>query len=66
MKLKMQEIRNKQLPELESLLKEAREELRQLKTKAALQDLKDVRAIRRWRLVVARVITRLREIKNKR
>ena len=64
MKIKMTEIRTKDKPELDRVLKDTRNELRQLKTKAGAQDLKNVRTIRQARLVVARVSTRLSELKN--
>ena len=63
MKVTMNEIRPKDKSQLERLLKETREELRQLNTKAAGHDLKNVRAIRKLRLVIARVSTRLSELK---
>jgi len=61
----MTEIRTKEKPELDRILKDTREELRQLKTKAGAQDLKNVRAIRKLRLVVARVNTHMSELKTK-
>lgn len=63
MKIKMTEIRSKDKPELDSLLTETNDELRQLKTKAGAQDLKNVRSIRKARLAVARIKTRLTELK---
>lgn len=59
----MTEIRAKERPDLEKLLKESREELRNLKVKSGAQDLKNVRSIRNLRQVISRASTRLSEIK---
>ncbi|MDP3986557.1 MAG: 50S ribosomal protein L29 [Candidatus Veblenbacteria bacterium] len=64
MKLPMKDIRTKERPELDRLLKETQIEIRQLKVKVAAQDLKDVRALRSLRRSVARLSTRLSEIKR--
>lgn len=62
--MKMKDIRTMSAAELHSLLKKSQMELRQLKAKALAQDLKNVRAIRQWRRLIARLHTRLRELKD--
>jgi ribosomal protein L29 len=64
MKVTMKDLRTKERAEIEKMLNDNRVELRHLKTKAGAQDLKDVRAIRNLRRVVARLATRLQEIKT--
>lgn len=63
MKLTMTEINLKDQSELERLLRENQLELRHLKAKAGSQDLKNVRLIRSRRLVVARLQTKLSQVK---
>ncbi len=51
------ELKNKSLPELHRLLAEKREELRVLRSEASANQLKNVRAIRKNRLIIARILT---------
>lgn len=55
----LKELQTKSESELQRLLAESREKLRDLRFKDANKQLKDVRAIRRERLLVARLLTLL-------
>ena len=61
MELSVKELQDKNTPELEKLLSEARKELRGLELQAASQELKDVRSIRSQKRTIARLMTRLTE-----
>jgi ribosomal protein L29 len=64
MKVTMKEIRVKEATELDKMITESRTELRQLKTKAGAQDLKNVRSIRHLKKLLSRLNTRLTELKK--
>ncbi len=64
MKVRMADLRSKDKPELEKMFRESSVELRQLRVKAGGQDLKNVRAIRHLRKILARLATRLQELKS--
>lgn len=55
----IKELQAKSQPELQRLLAESREQLRDLRFKEANKQLKDVRSIRRQRLQIARILTLL-------
>lgn len=55
----LKELQTKSQSELQRLLAESREKLRDLRFKDASKQLKDVRAIRRERLLIARLLTLL-------
>lgn len=59
--MKTQELREKSVSELQKLLKENREKLRQLKFDLALGKVKNVREIRIIKKDIARILTLLRE-----
>lgn len=59
--ISVKELRQKNSQELTTFLREARRELAELSGKAALKQLKDVRAVRRLKREVARGLTVLRE-----
>lgn len=58
----MTELRSHDAVQVAKLVSEARAELRQLKLRAAAQDLKNVRAIRLVRQKLARLLTRTKEL----
>jgi len=58
------ELTNKTEKELNEMLKEERNYLRELRFKIGANQLKDVREVREARLRVSRILTRLREIKK--
>lgn len=55
----IKELQTKSIAELQKMLAESRERLRDLRFKEANKQLKDIRAIRRERLLVARLLTLL-------
>lgn len=55
----IKELQTKSQTELQRMLQESREKLRDLRFKEANKQLKDIRAIRRERLMVARLLTLL-------
>jgi len=57
------EIKSLEAPQVQTELMQARTELQNLRGKAAASDLKNVRAIRTTRTLVARLSTRLHELK---
>lgn len=59
MSSKVNKFNDKSAPELRLLLREAQQELRNLRRRVAQQDLKNVRAIRAARTTIARLQTRL-------
>ncbi|MFA5075809.1 MAG: 50S ribosomal protein L29 [Patescibacteria group bacterium] len=61
--MKMKEIKEKNLVELQKLLAASREKLRDLRFKVANKQLKDVREVRTIKQGIARVLT---ELNNKR
>jgi len=62
MELTVKELSSKALPEVDKLLGEARQELQKLRVRAVAQDLKNVRAIRTTRRVIARLLGRRHEL----
>ncbi|MFH0951710.1 MAG: 50S ribosomal protein L29 [Patescibacteria group bacterium] len=63
--MKYKEINLKTHTELQHLLTEKREALRELKFKASNDQLKDVRQIRKIRMEISRILTKLNELNNK-
>jgi len=59
--MKISELRNKTKHELEKLLTESREKLRQLRFDIQLKQIKNVREIRRAKKDIARILTLLNE-----
>lgn len=59
--MKAKELRQKSKPELEKLLRDLREKLRQLKFDLAAGKLKNVREIREVKRDIARILTLLKE-----
>lgn len=55
----IKELQTKSQAELQKMLQASREKLRDLRFKEANKQLKDIRAIRRERLLVARLLTLL-------
>ncbi len=55
--MEFKELQEKSKPELQKLLAESRDKLRDMRFKEANKQLKDVRAIRRERLLIARLLT---------
>lgn len=55
--MEFKELQSKSKAELQKMLQESREKLRDMRFKEANKQLKDVRAIRRERLLVARLLT---------
>ena len=64
MSVTMKELKVIDQGEIVKLLQESRSELRHLKVKAGAQDLKNVRSIRSLKRQVARLNTRLSELKT--
>jgi ribosomal protein L29 len=62
--LNMKEIRGWGKPETQKHLTERLAELRNLRVRAAVHDLKNVRAIRTIRLEIARLVSRIKEISS--
>jgi large subunit ribosomal protein L29 len=63
--MKAKELREKKIEELEKILKEKREKLKNLKLDLALGKLKNVREIRQTKRDIARILTILKsKIKN--
>lgn len=58
----MKDIRSYDAAKLRELIAEAQAEVRNLRTRAAAQDLKGVRTIRSARQTLARLLTRVREL----
>ncbi|MFC1612390.1 50S ribosomal protein L29 [Patescibacteria group bacterium] len=58
--MKFKELKNKPKAELEKLLKESQDKLRDLKFKAANRSLKNVREIRNMRRLIAKFLTALK------
>ena len=61
----IKEIRLKTEAELNNLLAASREKLRELRFKDANKQIKNIREIREKRKTIARILTALREKKNK-
>lgn len=59
--METKELRDKTQPELQRLLAEARNRLRELRFKVAAKQLSDVREIRETRRTVARILTLMAE-----
>jgi large subunit ribosomal protein L29 len=59
--MKAKELREKKIEELEKILKEKREKLKNLKLDLALGKLKNVREIRQTKRDIARILTILRK-----
>ena len=55
--IELKELKKKSLGELHQLLAEGRDKLRELKFKDANKQLKDVRLIRKLRVMIAQIIT---------
>ena len=55
--MEFKELQSKSITELHKMLAESREKLRELRFKDANKQLKDVRAIRRERLLAAHLLT---------
>lgn len=62
--LAMKDIRQQAPSEIERQANEALGELKHVRSKVLAQDMKDVRAVRRSRLLLARLKTRLTELKS--
>ena len=58
--MKFQELKNKPATELQKLLAESREKLRDLRFKAASKQLKNVREVRETKQTVARILMLLK------
>ena len=63
--MKIKELRTKSSQELQNLLKESREKLRNLRFQVASKKLKKVREVRVVKGDVARILTLLNELKDK-
>ena len=57
--MEFKELQGKNEAELQKMLQESREKLRELRFKEANKQLKDVRAIRRERQLISRLLTML-------
>jgi ribosomal protein L29 len=62
--MKFEELKNKSESELQKILSEQRERLRDLRFKDANKQLKDVRVIRKTRNTIARLLTLLNNNKK--
>lgn len=62
--MKIEELRQKSKIELQKLLQDDREKLRQLRFDLAAGKVKNVREIRKTKKEVARIITLLKSVKN--
>jgi large subunit ribosomal protein L29 len=62
--MKTSELRSKSEPELERLLLEFREKLRDLRFRVARRELKNVREVRKTRKMIAKILTILKEKKK--
>lgn len=60
--MNIKELQTKSQSELQKMLQESREKLRDLRFKEANKQLKDIRSIRRERLLVARLLTLLNKL----
>lgn len=60
-KMKIKELKTKLTPELEKLLKSARENLRELRFKISRKQFKNVRELRKVKRTIARLLTILNE-----
>jgi large subunit ribosomal protein L29 len=59
--MKFKEIKDKNIKELNSLLSQNREKLRELRFKDANKQLKNVREIRQVRLLISKILTALNQ-----
>ncbi|MFC1662775.1 50S ribosomal protein L29 [Patescibacteria group bacterium] len=63
--MKFKEIENKQETELQRLLAQKREDLREARFKVSNDQLKDVRTVRELRQEIAQILTRLNQLAKK-
>lgn len=62
--MKFKELKNKPIPELQKLLAEGREKSRELKFKAASDQLKNVRELRKLKRTIAKIMFLLKQKKQ--
>jgi large subunit ribosomal protein L29 len=62
--MELKELKKKKVGELEKLLAEFREKLRDLRFKDANKQLKDVREIRKTRNIIAQILTLINQKRN--
>lgn len=62
--MEYKELKNKKADELRKILSEQRDKLRDLRFKDANKQLKDVRTIRKTRVMIAQIMTLLSRSKN--
>ena len=63
--MELKELKKKKESDLHKILAESRDKLRDLRFKDASKQLKDVRQIRKTRVMIARILTLLNELKIK-